>query len=265
MKAYMSAFLLFALLASAQDKPKPPMPVNPFVDAKVGDFWTIHNRGPGGTGTLEWRVKKIEGDKLSLAWKDFEDDDEKEPTEFTSNAKAPTLDLYDLHTIAGDIKTEDDTREQLGKKFACKKLTFKLENGVKVKAWFCAAAKGGLVAAEMSDEQGPTGYIDLVGYGSGDKVEYGHTAKAFVAPKIGDEVQFTCDSNDADWMDEDPADLQKKLGLTIKPSRLPFFDGKKVTVGKISEGKWFTPADSEYLYASMSSVFVSRHKGLKYK
>ncbi len=172
----------------------PVLPVNPFADAKVGDWMVMvvtitppdgSQMPPEATAPriIEWRVNAVEGDDVVIA--------ESEPggTEVNhrtfSSKQAPTVRHYLQFEDGTEVaiqKTEDETRKLGDRELSCKKVTATEQDEemrTTMSVWICPDVKGGGLVAVEASVQAPDGKVAVVfetkGFGHGDAAEWGKT------------------------------------------------------------------------------------------
>jgi len=193
---------LACALAFAQGDDKktddPKAPVNPFAEAKEGDWETLvmtHTQGsaPARKFAVTYRAGKIADESITIATETLMGNGKKNPpAEKTfKKTEAPAL-----KSVVGnprdkitEVKVADEKKTVGGKEFACKKVsytaTLESDKGAitrKIVLWLSTDAKPyGLVASstEQSIGGGPTVKIEgeLAGLGNGDKASWGKKAE----------------------------------------------------------------------------------------
>ncbi|MEZ0229370.1 MAG: hypothetical protein ACAI25_12145 [Planctomycetota bacterium] len=195
------AAALLAPVAFADDEKKDagkgydtPMPLNPFANSKEGDWYVMVARIKPAEGTelppsmaapkvVEWRVTKVDGDKVTVRETESSKSAPKEHT--FSKAEAPTIGQYLDMKKKGKLEVEkaEDAECKLGDtKVACKKIAFTEKNGPMTasgKVFVSETVKGGGMVRMEAEFAGPRGTITMVGecvgHGNGDKAEWGKT------------------------------------------------------------------------------------------
>jgi hypothetical protein len=188
-----------------EDEPaeKPKLPINPFDKVKDGD-WSAYiyvsaKQGqPVTRETLTYRLEKIEDEALTLTETKNLGTATQSPARENpvSRKDPPTLgDFLHLHWSVDilDVKVTDDKHTVAGKEFTCKKLTFtsqSVDQTDRFEVWVSTDVKGWSVVQMHVDGEGALNFkndIHLVGFGCGDKVDWG---------KRADEVDLTKTDDD---------------------------------------------------------------------
>jgi hypothetical protein len=203
--AVVSILALLAGVSSAQEKAPDahPLPLNPAANAKEGDWatfsLTLKVTTPGKTSDAPpverteptaysvWTFEKISGDAATL--RDTDLGNKKKTHVRSFSTKDPvTLEAF-LAKDAGDLDqvsqvTSDEEKHTVGgKEFACKKVTCTTSDGkltIHWTLWFCSTVKGSGLVHMSGEVAGPkqkvTMSLELAGFGSREKAEWGKTA-----------------------------------------------------------------------------------------
>ncbi len=178
--------VLLPAVAAAQEKDTTTkLPLNPFVDAKEGDWSVVVMTAAAGSGPRKsaiwtWRVASVGEDgavKVHHVYAGREGHSEHKGNPL-STKEAPTFAKFFSEQVQGVQAPSDEKATVEGKTFACKKVSFASEGGAK--KWtvlLSAEVKGsGLVSATVARGE-QTMELRLVGFGNKEKTLWGKTAE----------------------------------------------------------------------------------------
>ncbi|HZV01724.1 MAG TPA: hypothetical protein VFF73_33745 [Planctomycetota bacterium] len=178
------------VLVHADDEPV--LPLNPFTDAKVGDWESMvfEMQGPGHPLTTHistWRVKKVDDDKVEVDLETLHPGSPGKPAVLHKTYKRQgTITLREYFAIGESEKLEDvattDKKFTIeGHTFDGKQISFKRSGGKLVgkdTLLLAAEVKGaGIVAMAVEIPDGGYQQHRVVGYGTAEKKLWGMTAE----------------------------------------------------------------------------------------
>ncbi|MEZ0230363.1 MAG: S8 family peptidase [Planctomycetota bacterium] len=157
------------------------MPLNPFTKASIADWESMKLTARVGDDTdtveLNWHIDQVQGEKVH---RHIELEGERSPTGIFSNVTAPSIEEFigmEPGVIA-DVAFAKTTRKVKDREFPCVKVSFTIHGDdgewVKEELFVSKEIKGtGLVAWKINFMDWLFVDLDLAGFGSKEKVEWG--------------------------------------------------------------------------------------------
>jgi hypothetical protein len=206
-KASACAALVAGLALSVRAADEANLPIEPFARAQKGDWevlrgtTTVKKKDPCGHGLGPELVvvasvgepgSTVEVSAIGHRWVG-ECRDEDRRFMMVSTKEIDVASFFRLFQLgadaryfeAGKVTVADALRKVGDRDFACKKLTFTVQDGQRTETatlWLCADVKGlGVVAAHV---RGPEGAVDLelAGFGTATGTTFGKSAKDLLPP-----------------------------------------------------------------------------------